>query len=469
MYIELIEELNVGFSTIPSLATQVNDLTESDQSIDSTDLLYVPAEGVHSIVTGNFTYYEPNCLKESVPLWTNPYGIPIIYHHKEQDSKIIGRVKAVEFIKESARTKTPALGFIFAIGDKEGKEGVLNGTLSTLSIGARAKDLRCSICGKNIAKDGFCEHQRGRTYDGKVCYWVVKKIEPKEISYVIVPSDKFAYSEKPLTQQQIKDISISESNNENEVNDLPKNLFGDIFGKALTEAQEEKAKQDAAAAKAKKNTVEKGEDDKKPEPPAEPVEPEKNEPKDEPEVKDPEVKEPKPEPETPEDDKKTEEPDKPDEPKDDEVKDESKEVLFEKIKDMEAKIKELTDDLAYFKSKYKEEKGLRESAERDKIKIENVVKSDLVNKINDLRATFGLTEKDANLQMKSSIDLLESEYNNLSEISNSTVGCVKNINKIQSTALVDDNLDNTNKEIKESEHTPKEQNLNVMFNNFTRR
>ena len=136
---------------------------------------------------------------------------------------------------------------------------------------------------------------------------------------------------------------------------------------------------------------------------------------------------------------------------------------------MEAKIKGLTDDLAYFKSKYKEEKGLRESAERDKIKIENVVKSDLVNKINDLRATFGLAEKDANLQMKSSIDLLESEYNNLSEISNSTVSCVKNINKVQSTALVDDKLDNTNKEIKESEHTLKEQNLNVMFNNFTRR
>lgn len=465
MYIELIEELNVGFSTIPSLATQVNDLTESDQSIDSTDLLYVPAEGVHSIVTGNFTYYEPNCLKESVPLWTNPYGIPIIYHHKEQDSKIIGRVKVAEFIKESARTKTPALGFIFAIGDKEGKEGILNGTLSTLSIGARAKDLRCSICGKNIAKDGFCEHQKGRTYDGKVCYWVVKKIEPKEISYVIVPSDKFAYSEKPLTQQQIKDISISESNNENEVNDLPKNLFGDVFGKALAEAQEEKAKQDAATAKAKEDEDKKGEDKKDPEPPVEPPQPKAE----------PEVKDPKPEPKAPEDpeddkkgedDKKTE---KPDEPKDDETKNESKEVLFEKIKDMEAKIKELTDDLAYFKSKYKEEKGLRESAERDKIKIENVVKSDLVNKINDLRATFGLAEKDANLQMKSSIDLLESEYNNLSEISNSTVSCVKNINKIQSTALVDDKLDNTNKEIKESEHIPKEQNLNAMFNNFTRR
>ena len=169
MYIELIEELNTGYTTEPFMKN-VNDLTESNNQFNSTDSLYVPAEGVHSIITGNYTYYEPNCLKESVPLWTTPYGIPIIYNHKEQDSKIIGRIKKAEYVARSERTKTPALKFILGIGDKEGKEGVQNGTLRTLSIGARAKDLRCSICGKNIAKEGFCEHEKGRYYDGKLCY-----------------------------------------------------------------------------------------------------------------------------------------------------------------------------------------------------------------------------------------------------------------------------------------------------------
>ena len=452
MYIELIEELNKGYTTEPFMKN-VNDLIESNNQFNSTDSLYVPAEGVHSIITGNYTYYEPNCLKESVPLWTTPYGIPIIYNHKEQDSKIIGRIKKAEYVARSERTKTPALKFILGIGDKEGKEGVQNGTLRTLSIGARAKDLRCSICGKNIAKEGFCEHEKGRYYDGKLCYWVVKRIEPKEISYVIVPSDKYAYSEDPITNK--KEVArMAESNNEKEVNDLSNNIFEDIFSQSLAEFEENRLREDAE------------QDDK--------VKPDKKD--------DPVPQEPKDDPEPPEepkgeDKKDDEEPEvKPEEGEDqDQEKDESKvdDDMDEKakaiIKDMEEQIKKLSRDLAFFKNKYKEEAKLREAAEQDRIKIENVVKHDLVEKINELRTSFGLSEKDENLQMQTSIELLESEFRNLSEVSNSSITCIKSINKLNSTALVDDKMDNTCKEIKESQDDIPEQNLDDMFGRFTRR
>ena len=46
MYIELIEELNKGYTTEPFMKN-VNDLTESNNQFNSTDSLYVPAEGVH--------------------------------------------------------------------------------------------------------------------------------------------------------------------------------------------------------------------------------------------------------------------------------------------------------------------------------------------------------------------------------------------------------------------------------------
>lgn len=478
MYIELIEELNVGFSTEPSLATEVNELAESDGQFNPTDSLYVPAEGVHSIITGNYTYYEPNCLKESVPLWTTPYGIPIIYHHKEHDSKIIGRIKKAEYVKESKRTNTPALRFLFAIGDQEGKEGVLNKTLKTLSIGARAKDLRCSICGKNIAREGFCEHEKGRYYDGKLCYWVVKRIEPKEISYVIVPSDKYAYSEEPITNQ--KEIALmTESSNEKEVNDLSNNIFEDVFSKALAESQENKIKKDAEEkAKLKEDPKPAEPEDKKPEPPAEPdpKPDQKKEPEEDPAKEQPEAKKPEEEPKGTDDDKdpkaeddKPKEDPKQEDPKDEQDKDEHKEELKEIIKDMEDKIKHLTADVALFKKKYEEEKELRESAEQDKIKIESIVKHDLIEKINDLRTSFGLKEKDSELQMGTSLDILESEYNSLSEISSSSINCVKTIQQIKSSAIVDDKLDNTNKQnLKESEQD-QVIDLDIMFSKFTKR
>lgn len=480
MYIELIEELNTVYSTEPSLATQTNNLTESDDQVNSDNLLYVPVEGVHSVITKNYTYYEPNCLKESAPLWTTPYGgIPVIYHHKEHDSKIIGRIKSSEYIQKSKRSGTPALKFIFGIGDKEGKEGIQNGTLRTVSIGARAKDLRCSICGKNIAREGFCEHERGRLYEGKLCYWVVKNIEPKEISYVIVPSDQYAYSEKPIASGEV--VSMAESNNEKEVNDLSKNIFEDVFSKALAEAQEDKIKNDAEQAQNKpepepaKKPDEKDpvKDPKVADPEPEPKQ--KEEPKKEPDsVKEPENKEPEPKAQTKEDepeDKAGE--DKPKEdPKKDEPKNEDDDnaALREIIKGMEKKISDLSADLQLFKNKYKEEKELRESAERDKIKIENIVKQDLVEKINDLRTSFGLKEKDKELQMGTSIDILESEYSSLSEISSSSINCVKTIQKVKSAAIVDDKLDNTNKQnLKESEQNVKVPNLADMFSNFTKR
>jgi hypothetical protein len=36
------------------------------------------------------------------------------------------------------------------------------------------------------------EHQRGHTYGGKICYWLIYRMEAKELSYVIVPSDIYA-------------------------------------------------------------------------------------------------------------------------------------------------------------------------------------------------------------------------------------------------------------------------------------
>lgn len=95
-------------------------------------------------------------------------------HHNEKDGQIIGRVHSAEYTEVNTRGNTPALIFTANVGDEEGKKGIKNGTLSTVSIGVIAHDLRCSICNTNLAEEGLCEHEKGEYYevDGQqeLCY-----------------------------------------------------------------------------------------------------------------------------------------------------------------------------------------------------------------------------------------------------------------------------------------------------------
>jgi hypothetical protein len=134
----------------------------------------------------------------------------MILHHNEKDGKIIGRVRAAEYTAKSQVPGAPALTFTVNVADKEGKEGVLDGRLKTVSIGVIVSDCRCSICGTNIAEDGECDHDRGAVYDGETCYWDIYSMEAKELSYVIVPSDIYAQNVKIYKPTETK--SITESN-----------------------------------------------------------------------------------------------------------------------------------------------------------------------------------------------------------------------------------------------------------------
>lgn len=160
------------------------------------DSIMVDIEGIHVGPTRNFTWYTKEALIGSIPSWTKPYERPLILHHNETDGKIIGRVLATHYTETNTRSGTGALTFTCNVSDDEGKKGVKDGRLKTTSIGVIAHDVRCSICGHVISEYGECEHERGMVYDGEVCYWMVYKMEAKELSYVIVPSDIYAHNVK---------------------------------------------------------------------------------------------------------------------------------------------------------------------------------------------------------------------------------------------------------------------------------
>lgn len=419
---------NVGAIDVQESADIALQTFQPVPSAVSPDSVFVDIEGIHSIITRNFTYYTPNCLRNSVPYWTSPYERPVIMHHKDQDGVQVGRVKSVEFV-EKTRPGVPGLIFTCNIGDEEGVKGVKNGTLSTVSLGAVIHKATCSICGQDIAKEGECEHQRGRKYDGKLCYWQMEEMEPKELSYVIVPSDKYANTIKIYEPQKIKNSKESEGGQDVGLFD---NTDLTMKENEITESAEEQ------------------------QPEIEATEGKEPEVQVEPEVKEPEVKEPEvpAEPEQKEEPKKEEEPEKEKEQKEEEEKDEfedmSKEELIHKCKGLEKKVDGLLEDVKFLRKQLDKERGAKEALELEVLKFKQIEKMNLVEKVMELRKELGLKEENRDILMMTSEESLNLSISNLTEFKESNTFNVNNLPKIKSQALIDNEADNTVKTVTES-------------------
>lgn len=214
--------------TISLNLQEANQINMADEMIDPNSLM-VEIEGIHAYphATRNYTRYMQKCLKNSVSLWTTPYRRPLIKHHNEENGEIIGRICNAEYKTSKTLSGTPALVFTVNVPGEEAKKDVKNGILSTASIGVIAYDVRCSICGAHLEDGDKCEHERGQEYliNGKkeICYWDVYSIEPKELSYVIVPSDIYAKnikvysatssSNKPIIRENLNKGVINKMNN----------------------------------------------------------------------------------------------------------------------------------------------------------------------------------------------------------------------------------------------------------------
>ena len=45
-----------------------------------------------------------------------------------------------------------------------------SGIKKEVSVGCAVNRLRCSVCGEDL-KNGNCRHQKGKTYDGRLCWY----------------------------------------------------------------------------------------------------------------------------------------------------------------------------------------------------------------------------------------------------------------------------------------------------------
>ena len=428
MSLEVKEEISavIFYKEVGSMdAKESVDIMPAFQAVSSAvspDSINVDIEGIHSIVTRNFTYYTPECLKKSIPYWTSPYEKPVIMHHKDKDGVQIGRIKSVEFL-EKTRAGMPGLLFTCNIGDEAGVKGVKNGTLSTVSLGAIVHKATCSICGQNIAAEGECEHKRGRKYDGNLCYWIMEEMEPKELSYVIVPSDKYANTIKIYKPRK---NDAQESYNEGDV-DNTMDMFKDLE-LSMAQPEEAPAVQEAAKEEEKAEEV-------------------KEEPAVAPEVVEPE--QPAEEP-VKEDEPKAEVVEEQPEPKEEKDEDKSKEELLDLIKQYKKQVDELLDDVKYLKGKLDKERGLRESLELEILQVKQVNKMHLAEQVVNLRKELGMREEAMEDLMMLSEESLNSSIKTFMEFKESNMFNVNKLPKIESPALISEEADNTVKEVTES-------------------
>lgn len=441
MALEIKEYVGHEFVSVKHTSTKLKNMTESniETYIDENSLM-VDIEAIHSRITRNYTYYSPECLKDSVPYWTNPYERPVIMHHNEKNGQIIGRVKAVEYKESETRSETPALIFTVNIGDEEGKKGIKNGTLSTVSIGVIAHDLRCSICGTNLAEEGMCEHEKGETYDNKLCYWIINKMEPKEVSYVIVPSDIYAHNLRVYEAIKKKKSEVKESVD---------NIFEDLI-KSTQEIVESIQSTGVAEGTQVDEEVKKDEEVNAPESEEikqetdNPINNSNNEEKEDNEEKKEKESNENEQSESNEKEENTKEKDEESSKENDENQKELEDAK-NKIAQLEQEINNLKVENKKLNNKVENEKKLKESAEAKLIEYQAKEKRSLVEQINTLRTTLNLPAEDEMSLLESSEDTLRSTIKQLNEFT-SVQKKILGMQTLTSPAAVSEAKDNTAKE-----------------------
>ncbi len=121
----------------------------------------------HSMRSGGQTARIYDCQVETLPERTTQLGEPY--------SRLVARA----YLPRTAKNQD----FITELDSGIKKE---------VSVGCAVNRLRCSICGEDLKK-GACRHQKGKTYDGKLCCTVLDDpYDAYEWSFVAVPAQREA-------------------------------------------------------------------------------------------------------------------------------------------------------------------------------------------------------------------------------------------------------------------------------------
>lgn len=173
---------------MPSIEDRLSEFEES--SFSASHGLVIEVAAIHEGMTANFNYYSGEELTASLESWTKPYPKPIILHH-DPYTEPLGRVIGAKMDKED--DGTPYVRLQVAVTDPTAMQKIKDQRYLTGSVGGKAGEAACNICGADWAKASMmsvpCKHSRGKTYKGKVAAIEMKDLSFKEYSFVNMPAD----------------------------------------------------------------------------------------------------------------------------------------------------------------------------------------------------------------------------------------------------------------------------------------
>lgn len=158
----------------------------------------VQFEATHSGRNRNSFIYHSDSMEADAASWKAPFAKPFLKNH-DMYAEPMGRVLDFEYGPSQLVADRDTINVTYRITDSDAIEKFLDGRYQTMSIGGSVGHVSCSICNKDIVKDGvmkFCGHWRGETYDGQKAFWNARDIEYKEGSVVNSPADDWAQVKK---------------------------------------------------------------------------------------------------------------------------------------------------------------------------------------------------------------------------------------------------------------------------------
>ena len=221
-----------------------------DAKSESGHSLLVTVASSHAgRINGNFKFYRPDRMQDSVHTWKGVGGTqrPVLMHH-DSGSDSLGRVAkaryvdlSYKFVGSKPEVKNTlfydskkkmdlyksvnwivdnlhgvddysGLGFIelgLNITNPDAIGKIQRGEYATVSVGFTTNQAICSACHTDWSQDDKCEHRPGDMVDGRRMFLIAGDFDYEEVSFVNFPADPYA---KVLNKQDAVSVSDSVAN-----------------------------------------------------------------------------------------------------------------------------------------------------------------------------------------------------------------------------------------------------------------
>lgn len=165
--------------TYTTSTTSASFMTEAEPAKPTH--FYIAGEAIHAITTRNMNTYLAEELRLAAPTLA---GKTIQLDHSIKSIDTVGKV-----IVSSYDEASQSVSYVGRIQKEHPiARSVESGDIDTVSIGAYAKDVTCSICGESKVHTG-CVHRVGREYEGEVATAIGRGLKFVELSVTPVPAD----------------------------------------------------------------------------------------------------------------------------------------------------------------------------------------------------------------------------------------------------------------------------------------